>query len=231
MTKSITKIFLCSFFAIACSCSKEIRFPDLYVDPMIAAYKENHIDHYKKYTEWKGILIAEETVYLNECGLPVRTSHISGTLSGERFEYDSLCRVIEYRHDNDIHFKAQYHYRLVPEANRVLQYEGKDTTNARIFQYNEDFGRLICESGKRDIFENIVYEYSGDKIKAIIKTYREIPDHAIKTEFVYNKKGKLKIIRQPEGETAYVSEKTGLIDSVVTAAKEDRVYYKYFKRK
>lgn len=213
------------------SCNTHDEFPDLHVDPMIDIYKSNNIDHYEKYLEWKDSIVEKQTIFLNKFGLTTKVYHNIGMYSNEDFIYDSLNRVIEYKLDSDIHYLFKMKYMIIPERCRVIQYGN----GARVFQYDKSFKKLLSETLKvpeEDVArEKIIYKYSGDKISEIIKKFPlEMPNVSVKTKYIYNKNQKLKIIRQPNGEVEYLS-KNGLIDSVKSRCKTERIYYKYYRRK
>ena len=222
---NLSIIFFSFYFLF--SCEKKSEFPDLNVDPLVSAYKKNEIDFYIILKKWKDTIVERDSVVVNKNGYI--TDRIAWTK--EHFKYDSINRIIEHKLDSDIHFLNKMNYRLDNNNHEVLQIinNGQITYH---FKYDDKFKRLKNKyflDENLDTLVSTIYKYANDKI-ILIKENHPTEKWSTKIEFIYDKNQKLRIIKNGVyGETQYISNRTGLIDSA--SNNTDRIYYIYHKRK
>ena len=232
----INLIAFCFAVSVFFSCKKtshhRIEFPNLDVDPLTEAHKINNIKSYIKLTLNTGdTLIGKEIVTINTQGL---ITDRKGGMPKEHFTYDSLNRLIRYKYDYDTHFEDRYEYSIDRNNHEVLQYLVADSSRTiyRHFVYDQSFKKLTRTyqlfPGYSQPWENIIYQYSGNKILKIIhRPTVEVPQTFVIKKYIYDKNHKLKTIASTY-ETQYISRTTGLIDSATKFS--NREYYIYYKK-
>lgn len=222
--QNIYFIALSFLFLLSCRNKTENSFPNLNTDPLVERLKQNNISYYLKTKMWKDTIVGIDSIKLNSDGY---ITYKRGWET-QRFVYDSINRIIEEEYHSDIHYHIKnIRYRLDRKKNQVQ----KNSENSILQVYNFDksykhlLNSFVIES--KDTVKHISYFYKNGKISKVSEDY--ILEKYIQNKvYLYDKNNKLKTIIE-NGETEYISPKTGLIDSSLRMGHIS--YYKYFKRK
>ena len=228
MKRYISLVFILLGFYVISSCGNESKFPDLNVDPLINANKQNKVAYYIVLKKWKDSIVGKDSVVVNKNGFI--TDQIAWTT--EHYKYDSINRIIEYKLDSDVHLFNKITYKLDANKQEVLQITDKKQSNICHYKFDKNFIKLQNEyllNENLDTVKSTIYKYANYKIISITENY-PTEKRTDKTYYIYDDNQKLKIIKKGVyGETQYISRLTGLIDSASNGG--SKLYYIYHKRK
>ena len=229
------------FFAISsCKNFKESSL-NINVDPLTQAYKKNNVEYYLKITSGKDTIYTIDSVCVNKNGLITLERTKKGWFSETRNEYDSLNRIIKSEHNSDIHYKSKMKYKLDKKSKNLSSFiyafsgysQSLKTKPVAIMYHKFINDRLVEEilydiESKDTVRINKYFYNSNNKIqKKLCKKVNEKYEDT--TEYKYNKNNILTEI-VGSGEVKYISQKTGLIDSVKQSYPNERITYKYYFR-
>jgi len=233
LKKNLLYLFL--FVISSCKNISESNL-ELNVDPLINAYKNNNVEYYLKIVSGKDTIYTTDSVCINKNGLITLESVKKGCLSETKNEYDSLNRIIKTEHNSDIHYRIGFEYKLDEKTGNLIRYS-KNQTHKKLKSYEYfkyEKGKLIQQfvynEDTKDTLRIITYKYNKKNKIIQISKNNLFDKYEIKTEYTYRPNNTLKQIID-YAEVKYISEKTGLIDSVKQKFPNEKITYKYFYRK
>jgi hypothetical protein len=208
---------------------------ELNVDPLISAYKNNNVEYYLKIVEGKDTIFTIDSVCINRNGLITLEKVTKGWKNETINEYDSLNRNIKTEHNSDIHYKAEFEYKFKKKGNLIKYSKKTKGNNYKLYEYfkfekNRLIKQFVYDEETKDTVRIINYKYNANnKINEILKN-NLLDKYKVKTKYTYRANNTLKQIID-NTEVKYISEKTGLIDSVKQEFLGEKTIYKYFYRK
>ena len=232
------------FILLAISSCKNVNESSLEIniDPLTKAYKKNNIEYYLRVVSGKDTIYTIDSVCVNENGLITLKEVKKGYTNKTSYDYDLLNRIIQIEHHSDIHYKSKIAYLLDEKSNNLSAYGFLYNSNTKSFhakpnsimRFNFENEKLIEEVlidiESNDTFIKTQYKYnSKNKISEISKN-NLIDKFEVKTKYNYRENNTLSEIIE-DGEVKYISEKSGLIDSVKRTFPNEKIYYKYYFRK
>ena len=238
------KIFLSFFLFFAIFSCKNVSESslNLNVDPLTEAYKYNNVEYYLRIVFWKDTIATFDSVCVNKTGLITFEKTKKSGYNENRIEYDSLNRIIKVEHHSDIHYKSKIEYEHDKKSNDLISHifsynenTNSYSTNANGIKYHKFRNGKLSEQiyidiESKDTLEKNIYSYnSNNKLYKISKNHL-IDNFENKIEYKYRKNNSLKEIID-NGEVKYISEKSGLIDSVKQTNLNETIIYKYYFRK
>jgi hypothetical protein len=250
--KYLTIFFLC----LIISCSNDKREFALYdVDLMKDAYKTNRIKGFVKTYIVDGKTYKIDSTVLNDRGKIKNVFRLMAFGGADTLKYDSMDRLVADSHGSDVWRDFEIKYKEIPDDEKVVQRWIDVTDNDSILAYEY----TIKYNSNLDTIQSISTRMIGDTTLTIKYRYQnnrlaEIgPDNAgISSKYVYKPSGQLDLVvkyhKSRPFEVEFVSNKTGLIDSVLMVSdttnsldfrtldfkkykfkREDMIYYSYFK--
>lgn len=233
MKKNLLYIFL--FVISSCKNISESNL-ELNIDPLTNAYKNNNVEYYLKIVSGKDTIYTIDSVCINRNGLITLERVKKGWFSETKNEYDSINRIIKTEHKSDINYKIGFEYKLDEKTGNLIRYSKnkahKKLKSYEYFKYEK--GKLIqqfvYDEETKDTVRIITYKYNRKNKIIQISKNNLLDKYEVKTEYKYRPNNTLKQIID-YGEVKYISEKTGLIDSVKQKFPNEKTTYKYFYRK
>jgi hypothetical protein len=233
LKKKLLYIFL--FVISSCKNITESNL-ELNIDPLTNAYKNNNVEYYLKIVSGKDTIYTIDSVCINRNGLITLERVKKGWFSETKNEYDSINRIIKTEHNSDINYKIGFEYKLDEKTGNLIRYsKNKALKKLKSYEYFKyEKGKLIqqfvYDEETKDTVRIITYKYNRkNKIIQILKN-NLLDKYEVKTEYKYRPNNTLKQIID-YAEVKYISEKTGLIDSVKQKFPNEKTTYKYFYRK
>ena len=214
----------------------------LNVDPLTESNKKNNVEYYLRIVSGKDTIFTVDSVCVNKKGMITLEKVKKGWFSETQNEYDSLNRIIQSEHHSDIHYKSKIEYSFDKKYNNlisyVFSYNGKSKSfnkspNAIIyyeFENNKLSKEIFIDIQSKDTITIAEYKYNPSNKISLITRKNLLDKYEVKTEYKYRKNNTLSEIIG-EGEIKYISEKTGLIDSVKQTYPNERTTYNYYFRK
>lgn len=240
LKKNIFIIFL--FVLLSCKNRSESNFV-LNVDPLTESYKKNNVEYYLKIVSGRDTIYTIDSVCVNENGMITLSKVKKGWVSETRNEYNALNRIIQSEHHSDFHFKSKKEYQFDENTNTLISNDffnngmskskfnkTPDCITYYIFKEDKLSKEIFFDIKSKDTISIKEYKYnSKNKISKIL--IKELLDqYEVKAEYKYRKNNTLSEIIG-DGEVKYISERTGLIDSVKQVSPNFIRTYKYYFRK
>lgn len=205
---------------------------ELNIDPLTKAYKKNNVEYYLRVVSGKDTIYTIDSVCVNRNGLVTLKEIKKGYADKTSYEYDLLNRIIQTEHDSDIHSKFKTYYKQEKESNTLIGFNTNSLDKKPssleyfIFENNKLKEQIVIDIKSNDTIMKTQYKYNSKKNISEISKNNLIDNYEVKTEYGYRKNNTLSEIIG-HGEVKYISEKTGLIDSVKQKYPHIRTTYKY----
>jgi hypothetical protein len=249
------KYWIGLFLLLAISCSDDTREFALYdIDVMKDAYIRNSVKGFV--TTWivDGKTYKLDSTILNNKGKVQNVFRLMIFGGVDTLTYDSLDRLIAYSYNSDTWRDFRITYEELPDNRKVIQrwidVTDNDSTLAYEYTitYNSTLDTIVSISNPMgDTILTMEYKYANNRLVEISPDGR-----GISSTYIYGTDGQLhrviKCYRGDPFEIEFVSDKTGLVDSVLKVTdkmasldfkkldlgkyrfeKADMKYYSYFK--
>lgn len=212
----------------------------LNIDPLSEAYFKNNVKYYLRIDSANDTIFNIDSVCINKNGLVFYKKAIKGWFTKTNYNYDKLNRIISIEHHSDIHYKSKIEYKFDENSNTLISHNfyNNGLTNSKftdqpnaithyIFNNQKLTSEILIDNESKDTINIIHYKYNSNKnlIESSIKNLEY--GNEDKTVYKYRENNTLCEIIQ-HGEIKYISEKTGLIDSVKQKFPNEKITYKYF---